>query len=251
MELTYAETLQLNNSREHLRVTVRNLQRANEELSKALALAQETKADLQALLAQKNQVAGEITAIALHHAQRETQVTLRENYISEKELEIQNKIAVANDTLDTLYEKIDDAEIDFSIDRSRYTKQKDSLNGEIFALEDELEILTNEINESKNIADQRSREVSELENERARLLDGLEDTRKTHEDFKRKAAQEKEEIEKDIEASREKVAMPMTMLGERQELLTKKEKDIDILSKRIRKQQLTINPTQPVSLELQ
>lgn len=251
MELTFEEKLKLDNSKEHLQVVLGNLRIVNNELTEKLKELADVRNSLKDVIEYRDIIIADNTKILSNQSARfaelenkELGLVERENTLDNREDDVNSRILEANNKLEKL-------KTDYTMNSTICNVNLNSIKAKIFDSMKEFELIQSKIQEYENIANEKSQDISELENERVRLAVRKEEEERALEDFKRKAEREKAIILAEIETEKEKVSIPRQLLLEREEFIERKNKNLETLRLRLQEKYKRFNPGKPVPIELQ
>ena len=250
-EFTFQEQLQLQNSREHLKVVTGNLRIASEELSRVLGDIKQSRTKLSESERERHNVLSEIAEKSKEFSEtksaqdkREASLLERENKSDEKEKETKERILIATQELDGV---------------NRETSQIKSKNNDlinkyssiIIQLEQKLgEILTS-IKENEEINENKLGEQKKLENEITRIIEEKEKVQKEVNEMRKNYSDEMSKCVKLIQEEKNKIGEPLKLIKREQEKLDILRNDLLIIKHRLRQQYEQQNPEKIIPRELQ
>ena len=250
MELNYLEQLELGNSIEHLKVVRSNLRIASEELSKTLNLTTEAKQQLAEVLRFDETIKATSLKVSQETLEQKIKQDNRELRLFEREVIADGKDKENEAKETALFKKLEEVKretVAINTSNEKLTQDCNSLMVEISSDIQELKTIKNET-EKENTS--KLLEKKNLENEIARLESEREEVEKGLTSFNLKANQEMESITETIALEKEKTDNPRKSLLLLSDALDKKERNLNILASRIRKQFQKLDANAPLPLEL-
>ena len=251
MELTYEETLQLGNSKEHLKVVLGNLRIANEELSKTLELTKQANIALDRAYQDRDIVVrvstetwNKITTKAVELDNLEKSLIVREEKIVNKENKFEVEISIAENKLKNLEEQS-------NLLTNKYLKVVGELKSTITEYQTDIALLKIELEELNEETKKKYLIKKDGENEIIRLSDQKESLEKEISKLTKDFQDKLLEVVRLIEEEKAKIVLPRELLKREQDKLEITKKDLAILRNRLQIQFQQQNPDKILPIELQ
>ena len=251
MEFTHSEQLELDNSREHLKVVQGNLRIASGELSGVLSQLKEAREKLadvikfrESLIGANLQLLKEQDERSVAQDRRETTILNREN----KQLEVDKLFQ--QKTLESINE-LEDINRKMVIAKSQHGKLIESQDEEIKSLEEKIITLKEKVTNYEETIREQSGVKKEQENEVLRLGSEIEEAQKRLDKFMSDSNKVMAITARLIDEEKAKIKNPLELIKREQEKLETLRNDLAIIKVRLTQQFERQNPEKGLPLELQ
>lgn len=250
-ELSYQEQLNLENSREHLRVILNNLRVANGELSDVLKRTADAEKNLEVINTERDLLATIVSTKRREIDDKETELNNRESILNDEKSKFEDKRAGIIQELELLTNKLNGLVVQINVSKSEHNRLVELRNITISQLNDKIENLKTISDEQQNTTNEKRGEIKKLEDEVDRLNTQIQEAKKDLESFMLTSFSQKEEIKKLLDEERMKISKPLSILRDAEELLKKKEKNLAIIKARLVKQFILQNKNLTLPIDLQ
>lgn len=251
MELSYEEQLQLDNSKEHLRVVLSNLRIASDELSTVFVNLEKAKTDLAQAQQDTERINRENSEALLGISLKQSAQNNGENSLNQKESEIlelvkksELKISDANTELEGINKQI-------ALSKSKYDKFTIDKDREVKTHKEEVTRIKGEIGKDREDIRQRLIVKHNIENEIIRLSSEKEKAEKELNSFRDNSILEMRKISEEIEQEKDKIKNPLEAVRRETEKLEILRNDLEIIKTRLRDVYKDKNPEGTFPIELQ
>lgn len=246
MELTYDETLQLGNSKEHLKTVLVNIRIANEELEEVLIQIEDAKLKLkeledQTISIQENNLIEFKKSISI----KKFRITLTEkiNSLVPVYEKLITGIQESEEYIKTIDSKLSELNSKYVSTIRDKEKEVKTLEEKIAGLEEEVRNCEEKIRERVILGQRIEIETINLKHEKEKeekmLREAIAD-----------ATSKLEAANKELEAEKAKIVNPLRLISEENDKLDKRYRNLEILESRLRKQFRALNPDKVLPLEL-
>lgn len=250
MELTYEERLQLDNSKEHLKVVLSNVRIASEKLTLILndikifsEKLENLKLENIRVSSETNDIKKDILSKKAIQDRREISLLERENNIKRLDAELELSVSKTKKELEDINRQI-------LLSQSNYENIIRGKKNEVKTLEDKIETLKNETKQCEAKITERFELSDNLEKEVEKLNEEIKEKQKILTKFINESDLAVKEITKTIDGEREKIKNPLMLIKTEQEKLDTKKKDLDIIRLRLSNQFKAQNPDKLLPIEL-
>lgn len=235
-ELTYEEYLQLKNGKEHLEVIVNNIRVANNELNMILSAVKQNEEILEnnkkltiAYHSKYYLLSDEITAKSEELDRREKNLSARESVINTREDEINKNIDSATKKLQEITLR---AKATLSYGNTLINSHRNTLRD----LEENILQAKQTLSTHEETTKENNSIIKELTNEISGLAVKKEKAEQDLNIFLLSSNKEKERILISIEEEKNKVRRPLELLSEARDMIDRKQRNLDIQQRQVRKQ---------------
>jgi rRNA maturation protein Rpf1 len=230
-------------AKEHLRITLDEVRAQNKILNLILKKKEDTELYISNKLEQFAKDA-EYNAVVIQDTNaRLKKIDTREREIILKSVELDEKKEKIKSELDSLKAKILDVSTKFNQNLSIYndeitSKKEDlkELDVSIYSLSKKESKLIELVDELSSKLDLLEKTIYEKKEEKEKILNDLSS-------FVTQSKKEKDKINKEIQEERNKITNPMKLLAESDLYIKKKQRNLDILIDRFRKEFKKLHPT--------